>query len=146
MFSKACEHGIKAVTYIASQSLKGKRVKINDVAKKSGSPAAFTAKVLSSLTKHNIINSHKGPYGGFDIDLKKMKQLKMSNIVQIIDGDNIYNGCGIGLSHCSNKEPCPVHHKFVKIRAELKTMLTSTSVYDLAINFKLGKTVLKRNK
>ena len=51
MFSKACEYGIKAIIYIATQSLEGKRVKIVDVVENSGSPAAFTGKVLGSLRR-----------------------------------------------------------------------------------------------
>ena len=69
MFSKACEHGIKAIIYIATQSMDGKRVKIGDVVENSGSPEAFTAKVLGSLTKYHIVNSYTGPNGGFFIDV-----------------------------------------------------------------------------
>jgi Rrf2 family protein len=144
VFSKACEHGIKAIIYIASQSLEGRRVNIGDVAEHSGSPEAFTAKVLGALTKHNIVNSYTGPYGGFDIDMKQIKQTRMSDIVQAIDGDSIYNGCGLGLSECNNARPCPMHEKFIKVREEIKEMLTSTTIHDLALKFKSGKTVLTR--
>ena len=54
MFSKSCEYGIKAIIYIATQSLEDVRVKIGDVAENTGTPEAFTAKILGSLTKHNI--------------------------------------------------------------------------------------------
>ncbi|MCW5909989.1 MAG: Rrf2 family transcriptional regulator [Cyclobacteriaceae bacterium] len=144
MFSKACEHGIKAIVYIATQSLEGRRVKIGDVVENSGSPEAFTGKILGALTKHNIVNSLTGPYGGFEIAPKRMKEIKVSDIVFAIDGDSVYKGCGLGLSECSNTEPCPVHSKFVKIRNELKKMLETTSIYDLAVGLKSGKTILIR--
>ena len=144
MFSKACEHGIKAIIYIATQSLEGRRVKIGDIVEHSGSPEAFTAKVLGALTKYDIVNSHTGPYGGFDISAAQMKQLKMSDIVNAIDGDAIYNGCGMGLSECRNEQPCPMHEKFVRVRREIKEMLTTTTIYDLALGLKSGKTVLIR--
>lgn len=144
MFSRACEYGIKAIVYVATQSLEGNRVKIGDVANNSGSPEAFTAKILGTLSKHNIVNSHTGPYGGFDISPKQMKEIKMSDIVSAIDGDAIYNGCGLGLNECSDTKPCLMHHKFVKIRNEIKEMLVTTSIYDLALGFQSGKTVLKR--
>jgi Rrf2 family transcriptional regulator, iron-sulfur cluster assembly transcription factor len=144
MFSKACEHGIKAIIYIATQSIEGRRVKIGDIVEHSGSPEAFTAKVLGALTKHNIVNSHTGPYGGFDIDIKRMKEIKMSEIVEAIDGDSIFNGCGLGLSECNDIKPCPMHEKFIKVRSEIKKMLVSTSIYDLALGLKSGKTVLMR--
>lgn len=142
MFSKACEYGIKAIIYIATQSLSNTRVKLGDVAKNSGSPEAFTAKILGLLTKHNIVNSLKGPYGGFEIDLLRMKQIKISEIVFAIDGDSIYNGCALGLNECNNDKPCPMHDRFLKVRTELKKMLETTTIYELATELKSGNSVL----
>lgn len=144
MFSKACEYGIKAMIYIATQSMRDTRIKIGDISENIGSPEAFTAKILGALVKQRIVRSQTGPNGGFYIDKHKMKEVTVSEIVAAIDGDSIYNGCGLGLSECSNSEPCPMHHKFVKIRAQLKAMLETTTVYDLAVGLKSGKTILMR--
>lgn len=144
MFSKACEYGIKAVIYIAAQSIEDKRVKIGDVAEHAGLPEAFTAKVLGALTKHHIVNSQTGPYGGFSIAVERAKHIKVSDIVFAIDGDAVYNGCGLGLSECDAQNPCPMHHKFVKARNELKKALETTTLYDLATSLKLGEAVLVR--
>lgn len=144
MFSKACEYGVKAVIYIATQSLDGKRVKIADVANNSGSPEAFTAKILGKLTKAGIVNSYKGPNGGFEIDKEKIKTIKIGEIVFVLDGDSIYNGCALGLSACDASDPCPMHDKFVHIRNELKTMLGTTSIYELATELKSGNSTLLR--
>ena len=76
--------------------------------------------------------------------MRVMKKIKMSDIVNAIDGDSLYNGCGMGLSECSKTQPCPMHDKFIKVRKEIKEMLTTTSVYDLALGLKSGKTVLIR--
>ena len=92
MFSKACEYGIKAIIYIATQSLKGERVKTGDIVENVGSPVAFTAKILGALTKHNIVDSYTGPYGGFEIHTARMKTIKLSEIVFAIDGDIIGGG------------------------------------------------------
>lgn len=144
MFSKACEYALKAIIYIATQSLDNKRVKIGDVATNTNSPHAFTAKIMGTLNKHNIVNSVKGPYGGFEIDNNRMKQIKISEIVSIIDGDSIYNGCGLGLSECDANAPCPLHEHFVSIRSELKQMLEQTSIFDLATKLKAGESTLLR--
>lgn len=144
MFSKACEYGIKAVLYIATQSLENNRVKIGDVAENTDSPEAFTAKILGTLSKHNVVNSLKGPNGGFEIDINHMKQIKLSDIVYAIDGDAMYNSCALGLEECDSEAPCPMHHSFVKIRNEFKDMLENTYVYNLATKLKSGKTILIR--
>lgn len=144
MFSRACEYGIKAILYIATQSLQGRRAKMPDIVANAGSPEAFTGKILGNLAKHGIVQSHTGPYGGFQMDRKKMKSTKLSEIVFAIDGDGLFNGCGLGLSECSNAFPCPMHAGFVKVRAELKEMLEATTVFDLATGLRSGQTVLVR--
>lgn len=144
MFSKACEYGIRATVYIATQSLSDNRVGLRDIASEIDSPEAFTAKILQQLVKANIINSAKGPSGGFGIDVSRMKKITLSQIVYAIDGDAVYKGCGLGLSECSAKRPCPVHHKFKVIRDDLKKMLEQETVYELSMNLKEGLAFLKR--
>lgn len=144
MFSKACQYGIKAVIYIATQSLEGNRVKIGDVAENTGTPEAFTAKILGTLNKHDVVRSVKGPYGGFEIDVIHMKKLNLGDIVYAIDGDSIYNGCALGLNECNPTKPCPMHENFVNVRSQLKTMLQTTTIYDLATKLKSGFSILIR--
>ena len=144
MFSKACEYGIKAMIYVATQSLKGDRLKIGDIVEKVGSPEAFTAKILSDLVKSGLIESLKGPYGGFFIQPDQMESIKVIQIVSVIDGNSIFMGCGLGLNECNAQEPCPMHSKFVKIRSELKQALETTNLLDLANGIKSGKTILIR--
>jgi Rrf2 family iron-sulfur cluster assembly transcriptional regulator len=65
MFSKACEYAIRATIYIALQSQESKRVTLKDIAKEIDSPEAFTAKIMQQLVKRGIVDSLKGPTGGF---------------------------------------------------------------------------------
>jgi Rrf2 family protein len=143
MFTKSCEYAIKAVIYIANQSLDNKRVKLHDIVKHVESPPAFTAKILQELAKNQIIVSQTGPNGGFEISKSDMKEIRLSEIVRVIDGDSIYKGCGLGLSQCSESKPCPIHKKFAKVRNELRKMLDSTTIYELAVGIKTT-TYLKR--
>lgn len=144
MFSKACEYGIRAAIYIAEQSHAEKRVNLKDIANEIGSPEAFTAKILQLLAKHGIIDSIKGPTGGFQIDRKKLGKFNLGHIVTAIDGDSVYTGCGLGLKECSARQPCPVHDKFKRIRNDLKKMLESTTLLELSLGLKDGLTFLKR--
>ncbi|WP_100613969.1 RrF2 family transcriptional regulator [Confluentibacter citreus] len=143
MFSKACEYGIKASIFIAINSYEGKRVSPKEIAKEINSPQAFTAKILQALVRHKVINSVKGAYGGFEVNKNELKYIKLSQIVKAIDGDNIYNGCGLGLEKCDENHPCPVHEKFKDVRNELKHMLENTSLEELAMDIKSGISFLK---
>lgn len=144
MFSKACEYGIKAMIYVATKSLQGERVKMSDIVEKVGSPEAFTAKILGDLAKNGLIESLKGPYGGFFIRPDQMESTTVIQIVSAIDGNNVFSGCGLGLSECNAQKPCPMHAKFVKVRAELKKSLETTTLIELANGIKSGQTILVR--
>ncbi|MEO8237797.1 MAG: Rrf2 family transcriptional regulator [Flavobacterium sp.] len=143
MFSKTCEYGIRATIFIASQSYQGNRTGLKDIAKKIDSPEAFTAKILQILSRDNIINSIKGVGGGFEIPKEKMKEIKLAQIVSALDGDSIFTGCGLGLTHCSEDHPCPLHDKFKSIRNDLAFMLENTNLEELALGIKSGDTFLR---
>ncbi len=143
MFSKTCEYGIRATIFIASESYQNNRVGLKDIAKKIDSPEAFTAKILQILAKNNIIKSIKGVGGGFDIPRETMKDIKLSQIVTALEGDSVFTGCGLGLTHCSEEHPCPMHDKFKAIRNELAQMLETTNLEELASGIKTGDTFLR---
>lgn len=144
MFSKTCEYGLRATIFVAQQTLEDNKVSLLTISEEIGSPKAFTAKILQQLTKNNIINSVKGPYGGFEIDKEKIDTIRLSDIVKILDGDTIYTGCGLGLSLCNAKSPCPLHFKFVEIREKLKNMLETTTLSVLLNDRKAELLWLKR--
>ncbi|MCB9034645.1 MAG: Rrf2 family transcriptional regulator [Chitinophagales bacterium] len=144
MFSKACEYGIKATIYISTQSKNNIVVSLKDVAKAINSPVAFTAKILQSLAKEQIINSAKGPNGGYSILEQDKKPINILQIVTAIDGDQIYNGCALGFENCSDKKPCPIHNQFKTIRSDLKEMLEKTTVNNLANEIEFGIACLKQ--
>lgn len=144
MFSKACQYGIKASVYIASQSEVGNRVSLKEIASSIDSPEAFTAKILHQLAKQDILTSLKGPTGGFEIPKGRAEKIKLSNIVEAIDGDSIYMGCALGFSSCDARQPCPMHNKFVTIRENLRDMLENTSLFELANGLDGGISFLKR--
>ncbi len=141
MFSKACEYGIRATLFIAAESNKNNRVGLKQISKAIDSPEAFTAKILQKLVQKGLINSLKGPHGGFEMETEK--EILLSEIVSAIDGDNIYKGCALGLEKCTEEHPCPVHHNFYGIRNDLKKMLENTTVMQLTSTLESGQSFLK---
>lgn len=143
MFSKSCKYGIKAVVYIAQQSLKKNRVRVNAISEAINSPTAFTAKILQQLAKENIITSVMGHTGGYEINTDQLSKITLFDIVTVIDNEALYNGCGLGLSECNEQTPCPIHNEYVVVRNALNTMLKNTSILTLATTVNNGDTHLK---
>jgi Rrf2 family protein len=143
MFSKACEYGIRALIFITLKSTQGERVNLADISEEIASPPAFTAKILQKLVKATVIDSVKGPHGGFHISEKNKIHIVLADIVHIIDGDTFYKGCALGLKKCTIQNPCPLHFKFNAVRADFNKMLQETSLKDLSYQLENGTAVLK---
>jgi Rrf2 family protein len=129
MFSKTCEYAIRALIYIAQQSKDGDKVGIKRIAKEIDSPEHFIAKILQDLGKKQLVQSTKGPNGGFYLDEQTM-QCSLAEIVKQVDGNKLFVGCGLGLKHCSETKPCPIHHEFKKVRGGILSMLENSKLED----------------
>ncbi|WP_373522873.1 Rrf2 family transcriptional regulator [Aquiflexum sp.] len=143
MFSKACQYGIKSVIYIWKQSQIGQKVGAKEIAAHVDAPEPFTAKILQELVRKKLIGSQKGPSGGFYAG-KEHENFTLKDLVVVIDGDELFNGCSLGLKQCSETNPCPLHHEIKNIRLELVQMLTNKSLKQLAEEVESGETVLYR--
>ena len=134
MFSKACEYGIRALTVIAEAGKENRKIGIKEVCKASKTPESFTAKILQNLVKRGILDSQKGPTGGFYIT-RDLDKITLYDIVDAIDGTGIFFKCGLGLSECDAKNPCPMHTQFEVVRDELNAMCKNNTLQDLVLGF-----------
>ncbi|MGE7775886.1 RrF2 family transcriptional regulator [Chitinophaga sp. NPDC101104] len=143
MLSRACEYGIKAAVYLAQRAKANELSSVKEIATAIGSPVAFTAKVLQQLVRSGLISSAKGVKGGFFIDEATLRHLNLCRIVSAIDGNGITENCMLGLRECSEKNPCPVHHQYKHIKADIIRMLNDSLVANLTIDVEQKLSVLK---
>ena len=66
--------------------------------------------------------------------------------MRAIDGDVLFSGCGMGLKTCSDEEPCPMHDKFKQIRTDLRTMMETTTIDDMATMLKNGRKFIRKDE
>jgi Rrf2 family protein len=143
VFSKTCEYAIRSVFFIAHRTASGNKVGIKEIATGIDSPEHFLAKILQDLSRKGIVQSTKGPNGGFYMDETALKR-PLADVVEAVDGKSIFTGCGLGLAYCSETNPCPLHHEFKAIRNQLRDLLEQTMIKDFSENLNLGITSLKK--
>lgn len=129
IFSKTCEYAIRAVFFIAHRTATGGRVGIKEIATGINSPEPFLGKILQDLSRRGIVQSAKGPNGGFYIDGPGLKR-PLSDVVEAVDGNSLFIGCGLGLEYCSETNPCPIHDQFKGIRNQIQHMLQNSTIED----------------
>jgi Rrf2 family protein len=143
MFSKTCEYAIRAMIFIAHKSKNGNKVGIKQIANGIDSPEHFIAKILQDLGKKGLLQSLKGPNGGFFLEQESLNQ-SIADIVKAIDGDKLFSGCGLGLKQCSESQPCPIHNEFKQVRDDMQKMLEKAKLIQFTDGLTKNLTFLSR--
>jgi Rrf2 family protein len=130
MLSKTCKIAIKAVIYLCSKFESGENAGIKEIAEFIDASEHTVGKILQTLVKQDVIKSMKGPNGGFFIS-KEQQREPIINIVEAIDGKQIFTSCGLGLSKCSSSHPCPIHNDYKQARDLMEKLFREKNVQNL---------------
>jgi Rrf2 family protein len=128
MLSNTCKYAIRAVIYLAMNKGNERKIGIKEISKDLEIPTPFLGKILQTLAKQKLLTSTKGPHGGFGIG-KNVDEISLLDIVEIIDGLDVFTNCLIGMKQCSaNGVVCPVHDQFHAIRTQLHEMFKNETI------------------
>jgi len=141
MLSLTCKTAIKAVIYLASKLDSAEKAGIKEIAKHIDASEHTVGKLLQTLVKEDVINSIKGPNGGFYLTAKQNNQA-IINIVEAIDGKEVFRECGLGFDKCSSTHPCPLHDDYKPVRELFEKMCRERKVCDLCEPVNIGMTYL----
>ena len=125
-FSKKCEYGLQAILYLAVLD-KNYICSSEEISNKLSIPKEFTSKILQSLTENGLVKSRKGKAGGFKL-AKKTSEIKLIDIVESIDGVEIFSNCIMGFQHCTSNKKCPLHNEWDEIITKAYKMLSIESI------------------
>ena len=137
MLSTTSKYAIRAVIYIALYASPEKKKGLKEISAELDIPQPFLGKILQVLSRQQILESSKGPHGGFNLK-KAAIDISLMEIVDIIDGTDAFNQCLIRTSSCKNDVPCSLHDKVAAYRKGLRSTLLTESIADLASEFRKG--------
>ena len=137
MLSKSCVYALRAIVYVGHNCSDTKKIGIKEIGEELELPFHFLSKILQRLVKHHIIQSTKGPHGGFYIG-EEAKQVNILKIIDIIDGLAFFEKCGLGLKECSETHPCPLHNDFKVFRDGLYHLFLKKTIADLITKIEDG--------
>lgn len=130
MLSLTCKTAVRAVVYLASKFENGENSSIREIATFIAASEHTVGKLLQILVRNQVINSMKGPTGGFYITKEQLRQ-PIVHIVVAIDGKESFKECGLGFRKCSSDHPCPIHHDYKKGRDLMEKLFREKKVIDL---------------
>lgn len=130
MLNYTCKTAIKAVIYLSSKSSTGEKAGIKEIAGHINASEHTVGKILQTLARQGLINSLKGPTGGFYISPAQEEQ-PISSIVETIEGKEVFRECGLGLTECTANHPCPIHNDYKLARDLLEKLFREKRIKDL---------------
>lgn len=142
IYSKTCEYAIRSLIYFADHPEK-KSATVKDVSKESRIPSSYVAKIFQCLTQSRILNSRRGPAGGYSLAVP-VSELNLLKIVHVLDdlSKSPFSNCIMGLDKCNDKNPCPLHPVWTKAKEKMLEKLAASTVADVAAlgdKFRWGK-------
>ncbi len=117
---------MQSVLFLAAQE-KGTVVSAEAISQVLKIPREFVSKILQSLRESGIICSTKGKSGGFCL-AKPASEIKLIDVVEAIDGLEMFNNCVLGFPDCSPDTPCPVHDSWGALRTQAFNMLSEETL------------------
>ncbi|MDQ1772907.1 Rrf2 family transcriptional regulator [Labilibaculum sp. A4] len=134
MLSNTCKYAIRSVIYLSLNGTEGKKIGIKKISEDLEIPTPFLGKILQSLARQKLLTSTKGPHGGFGMG-KKPSEITLMNIVEIVDGLDMFENCLIGMrpckTHTNKQSPCPVHNQFGSIRQTIYDLFNGKTIGEL---------------
>lgn len=141
MFSTSCHYGLQAMLFIALHATEDENVGLNRIAKEQDIPKHFLSKILQMLVKHKLLYSMKGPTGGFNLN-RPADQITLIQVIEAIDGLDVFNQCGIGFKRCDDSHPCPIHHDYKKVRNRIQDLFEHKTLKELTQEVESGDSIV----
>jgi Rrf2 family protein len=131
MFNKETEYALRGLVYIQIQNHNGRRPGIAEIAREIEAPPFYTAKILHRMVKSGFVASLKGKGGGFFFE-KSKPELPIKELILSTEGAKSFSGCGFGLKHCDENNPCPIHAQYAPIRESINNLVSTETIQSLA--------------
>tara|TARA_R110002050_G_scaffold195593_2_gene330479 strand:+ start:19716 stop:20162 length:447 start_codon:yes stop_codon:yes gene_type:complete len=141
MLSKSCNYALRSSVLIACKADEGHKISIKTIAEELDIPTPYLGKILQKLTKNEIIQSLKGPHGGFFVK-DKGTGIPIIKIIEVMDGLDFFSSCGLGMHECSNTHPCPLHDDYKAYKDKLWKLFNDKTIADLVASIKDGKSFI----
>lgn len=126
--SRTAEHAVRAILHLAVNG--PDPVKAADIAEHLGAPANYLSKTLHALAGAGIVDSRRGPTGGFRLAADP-DELTLAQIIEIVDDPAPKDACLVSSDRCSDRDPCELHARWKIVSNQVWDPLRNTTVAEL---------------
>ena len=143
LYSKPCEYAIRALAYLALEPNRP-AAQGQEIASAESIPAPVLGKILQELVRKGLLESRRGPGGGFRL-ARRAELITLRDVVAAVDGLDHFLECAVGLERCEDEAPCPLHDTWKGLRTQIMTYLEKTTLSEMAAAVVRKKQLVRRS-
>jgi Rrf2 family protein len=129
-FTKSFGYALRGVLYIALNSNDRPKLRVEEIASQLEVPKHFLGKIMKKLVQTGVLNSAKGPHGGFSLNDRTLCT-SLLELATITNSITKADDCVLRLDKCDSSHPCPLHSRMLHYRKDLYDLLATTSIGEL---------------
>lgn len=124
------DYGVRALVELARHYGEGP-VQTAEIAGRQGIPEPYLDQLLTTLHKFGYIRSRRGPQGGHTL-AKSPAEINLNMIMATLEGTSAPLGCMEEPTECTLSSACAQREVWRTVEEAVQTMLSSTTIADLA--------------
>ena len=105
-------------------------VLLRDIAQRQQISLLYLAHLITPLVAAGIMSSTRGARGGVRL-VKPTQKIKLSEVVQLLDGSTALVGCVDDSETCSRSDLCVTRDIWGELKQAIDGVLESTTLHDL---------------
>jgi Rrf2 family iron-sulfur cluster assembly transcriptional regulator len=113
-----------------AQEAGGQPVRAGQIAARLGLPANYLSKILHALTRFGVLESERGPHGGFRL-ARPPEQLSLAEVMAPFEAIVEQRSCLLGWDPCSDEAPCRLHEQWKRASDPMIEFFNTTMIADL---------------
>ena len=127
-FSKTTSYAISVLSFMAkNEKTMYSAKKLNELLE---IPWPYLRQLLTSLSKSGFIFSTQGRNGGFQLK-KPADQIVLAEIIDSVEGLNVFGTCIMGFKECPFDHTCAMHEVWEGTRNSILNVLHNTTLDQL---------------
>jgi Rrf2 family transcriptional regulator, nitric oxide-sensitive transcriptional repressor len=127
MISSTAEYALRAMVYLATHREKAETAQV--IAENTKVPAGYMSKVLQDLARAEIVNSQRGPHGGFTL-ARSADDITILDVMNAVDPIKRIRTCPLALPEHGTRL-CSLHQRLDDAIAHIEDVFAHSRISDM---------------
>jgi len=129
LLSRSGEYALQALIRLAQHGDE-RPLRTAEIAEALDAPRNYLSKLLHQLAVAGVLESTRGPSGGFRLAVDA-RELTLAEALEPIEATRLVRGCLLGRPQCLDSDPCSAHASWRALSEHIEQFLITTTVADL---------------